>query len=270
MLSRVYLPTRSLVTKGQHTLAGHWLFPPSSSFPFTGEGPSLALCVLSLSVSLPLPPFFFLSLSRRRGSPVFHINTQIPWYRLGPARVYTGTTAAFHDTRPLSPPSSLHLCLSAASPSFRPPYPPVSPPTLPRAAGEAHLRDSLPLVALERPTARPLTPPRSFSCPTRLRSDGQPPFPFPSGSLISPFVHGATGCFRGSPVPFSPGSSPRASSSFSLVILLLGYYAPYFLLYILLQLSFIFLFLFDLFRSLHPFFSFYSILLNIFSSLYFR
>lgn len=113
-------------------------------------------------------------------------------------------------------------------------------------------------------------PPRSFSCPTRLRSDGQPPFPFPSGSLISPFVHGATGCFRGSPVPFSPGSSPRASSSFSLVILLLGYYAPYFLLYILLQLSFIFFFLFDLFRSLHPFFSFYCILLNIFSSLYFR
>lgn len=85
--------------------------------PFhAGEGPSLALCVLSLSVSLPLPPFFFLSLSRRRGSPVFHINTQIPWYRLGPARVYTGTTAAFHDTRPLSPPSSLHLCLSASLP----------------------------------------------------------------------------------------------------------------------------------------------------------
>lgn len=83
---------------------------------------------------------------------MFHINTQIPWHRLGPARVYTGTTAAFHDTRPLSPPPPLHLRLSAASPSFRPPYPPVSPPTLPRAAGEAHLRDSLPLAALKRPT----------------------------------------------------------------------------------------------------------------------
>lgn len=156
MLSRVYLPTRSLVTKGQHTLAGHWLFPPSSSFPFTGEDSSLALRALSLFS-------FSLSLSRRRGSPVFHINTQIPWHRLGPARVYTGTTAAFHDTRPLSPPPSLHLRLSAASPSFRPPYPPVSPPTLPHAAGEAHLRDSLPLAALERltPSPRPAPLPRS-------------------------------------------------------------------------------------------------------------
>lgn len=170
MLSRVYLPTRSLVTKGQHTLAGHWLFPLSSSFLFTGEDFSLSLCV-----SL----FFLLSLSRLRGSPVFHINTQIPWHRLGPARVYTGTTAAFHDTRPLSPPPPLHLRLSAASPSFRPPYPPVSPPTLPRAAGEAHLRDSLPLAALKRPT--PPSRPAPFPCPTRLRSGGQPPFPFPSG-----------------------------------------------------------------------------------------
>lgn len=178
MLSRVYLPTRSLVTKGQHTLAGHWLFPPSSSFPFTGEGPSLALCVLSLSVSFPLPPFFFLSLSRRRGSPVFHINTQIPWYRLGPARVYTGTTAAFHDTRPLSPPSSLHLCLSAASPSFRPPYPPVSPPTLPRAAGEAHLRDSLPLVALERPPRLALSPRVASPVPHAFDRTGNLRFPF--------------------------------------------------------------------------------------------
>lgn len=168
--------------------------------------------------------FFLPSLSRLRGSPVFHINTQIPWHRLGPARVYTGTTAAFHDTRPLSPPPPLHLRLSAASPSFRPPYPPVSPPTLPRAAGEAHLRDSLPLAALKRPT--PPSRPAPFPCPTRLRSGGQPPFPFPSGSLISPFVHGATGCFRRSPVPFSPGSPPRvSSSSFSLVIFLLGSYA---------------------------------------------
>lgn len=110
---------------------------------------------------------------------MFHINTQIPWHRLGPARVYTGTTAAFHDTRPLSPPPPLHLRLSAASPSFRPPYPPVSPPTLPRAAGEAHLRDSLPLAALKRPT--PPSRPAPFPCPTRLRSGGQPPFPFPSG-----------------------------------------------------------------------------------------
>lgn len=223
MLSRVYLPTRSLVTKGQHTLAGHWLFPLSSSFLFTGEDFSLALLALFLSLSVSLF-FFLLSLSRLRGSPVFHINTQIPWHRLGPARVYTGTTAAFHDTRPLSPPPPLHLRLSAASPSFRPPYPPVSPPTLPRAAGEAHLRNSLPLAALKRPT--PPSRPAPFPCPTRLRSGGQPPFPFPSGSLISPFVHGATGCFRRSPVPFSPGSPPRvSSSSFSLVIFLLGSYA---------------------------------------------
>lgn len=46
---------------------------------------------------------------------MFHINTQIPWHRLGPARVYTGTTAAFHDTRPLSPPPPLHLRLSFVS-----------------------------------------------------------------------------------------------------------------------------------------------------------
>lgn len=60
----VYLPTRSLVTKGQHTLAGHWLFPPSSFFPFTGEGPSLApLASFLLSFSLLFRPFSFPSRS---------------------------------------------------------------------------------------------------------------------------------------------------------------------------------------------------------------
>jgi len=55
ILSRVYLPTRSLVTKGQHTLAGHWLFLLSSSFPFTGEvALSLFLRSLCLFLSISL------------------------------------------------------------------------------------------------------------------------------------------------------------------------------------------------------------------------
>lgn len=126
-------------------MAGHWLFPPSSFFPFTGEGSSLALVILSRSFflsfsfySLPPPPSLSLSLSRR-DSPVFHINTQIPWHRPGSTRVYTETTAAFHDTRPLPPPpslipSSLHLLRLSFS-LLRPPYSSVSPPMMPRETG---------------------------------------------------------------------------------------------------------------------------------------
>lgn len=92
-----YLSTHSLVPKGQHTLAGHWL--PSVSVPPPGElGPR--------SPFLPWP----------RGSPVFHINTQIPWHsRL--ARIYRD-----HGRIPGPPPFPSHL-FAVALPLLPPPPP---------------------------------------------------------------------------------------------------------------------------------------------------
>lgn len=222
MLSRVYLPTRSLVTKGQHTLAGHWLLPPSSFFPFTGEGLSLSR---SFSLFLSLS-FSFLSLSffHRRSSPVFHINTQIPWHRPGPARVYTGTTAAFHDTRPLFPP--FPSCRTTAASLS------LVHPTLLYHHRHYRARRARPIFGtlyLLRASKDPSAVP-SFRAvprgPTRLRSDGQTSVSLSIGTP-SPFVHGATGCFRRSVVPFSPGAPveglflvlPLRSSSLSILYL---------------------------------------------------
>lgn len=115
----------------------------------------LPLLVLLLLLLLP-----FFCLSHRRGSPVFHINTQIPWRRpRDRARVYTGTTAAFHDTRPPPPPFSRRfLCTFVSLPHL-----PLRSSTLPsciitdttaRAAGKAPIfGDSLPLAVFERPPA---------------------------------------------------------------------------------------------------------------------
>lgn len=108
---------------------------------------------------------------------MFHINTQIPWHRLGPARVYTGTTAAFHDTRPLSPPA-----FSAPPRLLR-----FVHPTLLYHHRHYRTRRARPIFGtlyLSRPSKGPLrlVP---HPCPTLLRSGGQPPFPFPSGSLSS-------------------------------------------------------------------------------------
>lgn len=118
MLSRMYLPTRSLVTKGQHTLAGHWLFPPSSSFPFTGEGFSLSHSALSLSPLLPSPspsPSFFLSVSLTStgfsGVPHKYTNTLgIGWDR----RAYIPGSRP-HSTTP-APFLPRLLCTSASLP----------------------------------------------------------------------------------------------------------------------------------------------------------
>lgn len=106
------------------------------------------------------------------------------------------------------------------------------------------------------PTPPSLSPHRS-PVPRAFDRAGNLRFPFHRAlSLISPFVHGATGCFCRSPVPFSPGSSLGTFSSFSscdpsppiLCTSSSSYTSTSF--------SYISFCLFDLpFRSSHPFFS---------------